>query len=275
MINLKKQDPVADAVKDILQQEALKGNQHKIDKNKNNKIDAEDFKLLRKEEEVQEGVTDTLKKVAKKVGQVLGGPDDEGHRKDLQRKMGIPQTGKPSMAKQNEETELEEGWDDMVKAAKDSVKSGPKPSGGSGVKLGTRYGGGKQKDKPEQDEKKETKESVELDERSLTSTEKSEMEKNVKGMKKNFAGFRARYGDRAKEVMYATATKQAKNEEVQLEGKQPDADVPFEAPYNTTSKPATVTDKSGAKHTPMSRVKDLARRAMKRVTNDLNSKTGK
>ncbi len=34
MINLKKQDPVADAVKDILQQEALKGNQHKIDKNK-------------------------------------------------------------------------------------------------------------------------------------------------------------------------------------------------------------------------------------------------
>jgi len=31
--------------------EALVGNQHKIDKNKNNKIDAHDFKLLRKEEE--------------------------------------------------------------------------------------------------------------------------------------------------------------------------------------------------------------------------------
>jgi len=30
--------------------EELKGNQHKIDKNKNNKIDAEDFKMLRKEE---------------------------------------------------------------------------------------------------------------------------------------------------------------------------------------------------------------------------------
>ena len=29
--------------------EELKGNQHKIDKNKNNKIDAHDFKLLRKE----------------------------------------------------------------------------------------------------------------------------------------------------------------------------------------------------------------------------------
>jgi hypothetical protein len=31
--------------------EALKGNQHKLDKNKNGKVDAHDFKLLRKEEE--------------------------------------------------------------------------------------------------------------------------------------------------------------------------------------------------------------------------------
>jgi len=62
MINLKKQDPVADAVKDILQQEALKGNQHKIDKNKNNKIDAHDFKILRGEKpEVKEGWDDMIK----------------------------------------------------------------------------------------------------------------------------------------------------------------------------------------------------------------------
>ena len=43
--------------------------------------------------------------------------------------------------------------------AKDAVKSGPKPSGGSGVKQGSRYGGGKQKDKPEQDEDKTKNES--------------------------------------------------------------------------------------------------------------------
>ena len=30
--------------------EALKGKQHKIDKNKNGKVDAHDFELLRKEE---------------------------------------------------------------------------------------------------------------------------------------------------------------------------------------------------------------------------------
>ena len=36
-----------------------------------------------------------------------------------------------------------EGWDDMLKAAK--AKSGPQPNGGSGVKQGTRYGGSKSK----------------------------------------------------------------------------------------------------------------------------------
>jgi protein required for attachment to host cells len=59
---------------------------------------------------------------------------------------------------------------------------------------------------------KEMPEEVELDERSLTSDEKSEMEKNVKGMKKKLSGFKDRYGDRAKEVMYATATKMAKKD---------------------------------------------------------------
>ena len=40
----------------------LSANQKKIDKNKNNKIDAHDFKLLRKEEEVVEGaVPDHMK----------------------------------------------------------------------------------------------------------------------------------------------------------------------------------------------------------------------
>jgi hypothetical protein len=51
-----------------------------------------------------------------------------------------------------------------------------------------------------------------LDERTLTAAETKEKEKNVKGMKKNLSGFKARYGDKAKSVMYATATKQAKKD---------------------------------------------------------------
>jgi hypothetical protein len=41
-------------------------------------------------------------------------------------------------------------------------------------------------------------------------------------------------------------------------------DVPFDKPYNTVKEPVT-TDKSGAKHTPMSRAKDLARQALKKI----------
>jgi hypothetical protein len=56
------------------------------------------------------------------------------------------------------------------------------------------------------------KEEVELDERTLTAAEKKEKEMNVKGMKKNLSGFKDRYGDKAKSVMYATATKMAKKD---------------------------------------------------------------
>lgn len=49
-----------------------------------------------------------------------------------------------------------------------------------------------------------------IDERTLTAPETAEKERIVKGMKKSLAGFKSRYGDRAKSVMYATATKAAK-----------------------------------------------------------------
>jgi hypothetical protein len=53
-MNLKKElGGVADAVTKIMDEE-LKGNQHKIDANKNNKIDAHDFKLLRSKKKVEE-----------------------------------------------------------------------------------------------------------------------------------------------------------------------------------------------------------------------------
>jgi len=51
-----------------------------------------------------------------------------------------------------------------------------------------------------------------IDERHLTAAEKEKKEDTVKSMKKGMAGFKERYGDRAKEVMYATATKQAKKD---------------------------------------------------------------
>lgn len=212
-------------------------------------------------------------------------------------------------------------------------------------------------------QKNEEVEVEELDEKHMTDADKAEQERLVKGMKKGFSGFRKRYGERAKSVMYATATKQAMKEDTVeeeidpkvktkdtltgtkptnqtddvgrgsdfkstkvkfragpmkeevkksdvpaylrkargdkpltvadaksgskdsisskenlakargvTEGKQPETDnVPFEKPYNTTSDPV-VTDKSGAKHTPMSRARDLARSAMKRLKTEMLGK---
>lgn len=114
-------DPIAEAIAKIAEadykakMEELKGQQHKIDKNKNNKIDSQDFAILR------------------------------GQKKAVK-----------------EEEQVEEGWDDMLKAAKE--RSGPQPSGGSGVKKGRAYGGAAQKSKPEHDDaddKKKVKEDVE------------------------------------------------------------------------------------------------------------------
>ena len=53
-----------------------------------------------------------------------------------------------------------------------------------------------------------------IDERTLTKGEENKKEDYVKGMKKSAKDFKARYGDRAKEVMYATATKMAKEENI-------------------------------------------------------------
>jgi hypothetical protein len=49
-----------------------------------------------------------------------------------------------------------------------------------------------------------------IDEKKLTKPEMKKKEEIVKSMKKDKKGFEGRYGDRAKEVMYATATKIAK-----------------------------------------------------------------
>lgn len=57
--------------------------------------------------------------------------------------------------------------------------------------------------------KKEELEQV--DEKVLDTAEKGEKERIVKGMKKKFKSFKSRYGKDAKSVMYATATKMAKD----------------------------------------------------------------
>ena len=56
------------------------------------------------------------------------------------------------------------------------------------------------------------KSEIDLEERTLTKPEAKKKEEIVKSMKKKMPGFKERYGERAKSVMYATATKLAKEE---------------------------------------------------------------
>jgi len=110
MIDLRKKDDMIAAIEKILQQEALKGNQHLIDKNKNNKVDPEDFKILRGEKKAvkeEETVDEGIKELAKKAFKAVTGGSDEDQRKDLQRKMGLPQTGKKPVKEEIVEEEVE------------------------------------------------------------------------------------------------------------------------------------------------------------------------
>lgn len=170
-------------------EEALKGNQKKIDKNKNGEIDAEDFKILRKEDTV------------------------------------------------------EEGWDDMLKSVADKKK--PQPNGGSGIKKGKSYGN----QKPEKEDDKDVKEGWEG-----SAEDKSEDKKEAKKRHMSMKEWEKSAADKKHDM------KEAKT----LSPGQDDA--PFEPPYK--EKPETVTDKSGAKHTPMSRAKNLARAAMDKIKKD-------
>ena len=73
------------------------------------------------------------------------------------------------------------------------------------------------KDDESKESKKDNEKKEMSEERHMTGGEKEKREKIVKSMKKGLAGFKDRYGDRAKNVMYATATKQAMKEEEELE----------------------------------------------------------
>mgnify|MGYP003345649081 CR=1 FL=1 len=127
-----------------------------------------------------------------------------------------------------------EGWDDMMKAAKERAK--PQPSGGSGVKQGSRYGGSKQKDKPEHDEKVKEEGHVIPKGNMLLEPEKTTL------FKKNPVP--------ANKPPYKVKA---------FESKRPDQDnVPF---VTSESKPLTIA-------------KDLAHKAMKRMKSEMLGKTG-
>lgn len=192
--------------------ESLKGNQHKLDKNKNGKLDAHDFKLLRQEE-------------------------DECEYED-----------------ENEKKEMEEAADRVARADYKTTPSGRKTH----------------KEIVFKDGSSDVKEETELDERTMTDAEMSKREKIVKGMKKNVAGFKAKYGERAKSVMYATATKMAMKEESELDEAK-DTVVKDKSGKVVSWKHEGDWKKTGEKKDPRGKVthmSDVARRQTEKMTKE-------
>ncbi len=189
--------------------EELKGDQHKIDANKNKKIDAHDFAILRGKKKVKEDMhfakkliegikrSDIPASVRKARGDAPLTPAEvKSGSKD-----SISDPKNLAKARNEEIEQIDEKdpcWSNYTQVGmkKKNGRDVPNCVPSKGVPAAKGY----------------KKEEVELEEKEMTSADKTERERIVKGMKKGFAGFKQRYGKDAKSVMYATATKQAMKE---------------------------------------------------------------
>jgi hypothetical protein len=274
---------VADAVTKIMD-EALKGDQHKIDANKNNKIDAHDFKLLRSKKKVEEAAAkpdfidldkdgdkkEPMKKAAsdkkmkeeveeldeyKSTGGVYKNKGTYGTEKSLE--AGYTDFDKENeLAKKNLKTKKPKKYgarQNFVRSTRvnesfTSILASYKENGLKGISemFATEQASQEEYDKEIEKAKAKSqgkdkaevakasvqavkseqthtkievidmsdpyniqKREIDLEERMMTEPEMKKKEEIVKSMKKGMKGFKERYGERAKEVMYATATKQA------------------------------------------------------------------
>ena len=82
--------------------------------------DSDVKKAKKKAKQTDEGVMDTVKSAAKKVGKAVTGGSDEDQRKDLQRKMGVAQTGKkPAPVKEASKAKKDYDKDGKIESGKD------------------------------------------------------------------------------------------------------------------------------------------------------------
>jgi hypothetical protein len=207
--------------------EELKGDQHKIDANKNNKVDAHDFAILRGKKKVKESFSVRLAEKYKEMKE----------KKDVV----MPEALEKSPAKNTDVADKS-----YLKDKPGSVKSDLKNLG--------RFLTGK----------KETNEEVELSEEQL-----DEMINEVLGKD-------ATAGDWIKDFVHSDNPKFAGKSKAERKkmalgayyGKQNEATIAGLSGWQKikgTDKQGNVKDKSGAVHTPMSRAKDLAQAAFKKV----------
>jgi len=278
-MNLKKElSGVAEIAAQIMG-EQLKGQQHKIDANKNNKIDAHDFKILRAQKdkekanslkygkqvkEEQEQIDEMgYSATAARAGKDIGKPGKMFSKiaASAAKKYGSEERGKKvagavlAKLRMKEDVEhdiTDEEVEEILTAYEETPKTfsemmaaykedglaffAEEPTQDEyekEIKKAQAKSEGKEKAdvaaaavqavKNEEthtkiqvidmtDPNNIQKSEIDLEERTLTEPEAKKKEEIVKSMKKKMPGFKERYGERAKSVIYATATKLAKKD---------------------------------------------------------------
>ena len=145
--------------------------------------------------EIEEGIMDVAKGAVGVVKDVIS--KERAYQAQKQQKAGNVMSKlrkEESLAEEPTNDEFTKEFEDQ-KASFEGKKKQPKVAAGKTTGV------------------KEMPESVEhIEERELTKGESKKKEDYVMGMKKGLSGFKQRYGERAKSVMYATATKMAKKD---------------------------------------------------------------
>ena len=268
----------------------LSANQKKLDKNKNKKLDAHDFKLLRKEEEVVEGaVPDHMKGKQKPYVSSDGKGNYEvlGNTGQTKAEFSRKEHGKDAQSKA--QAHLKSKYNDYMKEeALEEAKPGlyaninakrKRIEAGSNERMRKPGSEGAPSAKDFKDAAKTVKEDVldEANHREFASQGKMhpDMAKNMSvGSEHDY--YEPKTGDKVsgkvmkndgKEV-HVKQTHDSYNPKkvgsvhkftVSSKLDEKKEDPPFDGPYTTVKN--TVTDKSGAKHSPMSRAKHLAQQA--------------
>ena len=221
---------VADAVSKIMNpqpvEEELKGGQVKLDKNHNGKIDGQDFKILKGQKKANEEVEQIEEvkmadlPVTRVQGRAYGASKPEPHAVDTlkgpkEKELKDIEAEKKKkkfseMVNLYQEKGLKALSEMLVKEEPDNEQFTKELEDAKAKSEGKKPNKEIAKGKVDavQSEEVQTEDEV-IQEREMTSAEMEKREDIVKSMKKGMQGFKDRYGDRAKNVMYATATKQA------------------------------------------------------------------
>lgn len=185
--------------------EELKGNQDRIDANKNGKIDAKDFPLLRARKNINKEET---------CGDTASGFGANGMSKED----GKKKTRRENFSNWRDEVNLSDNLVEKIDMGNVIINPDTKDCPNCGKRM-------QEFSCPNCDvnqlRTKYREESYELIEKELTKKRKKKREEIVKGMKKNIEYLKGKYGSRWKDVMYATATSRAMaNEEVEDLGEE-------------------------------------------------------